>query len=189
MRNKKQNEVKKLFEGFRKSLHEGTYDYDPYDAEFDPENEENDMSFADALDKPQWKDDAVGQQEFPKQNDIGGKPIHAGGMNTPSSFDYEGKPEMRLPMDRAMGSPDMLRGGLADDMPDSDFDSDQLMAGIEVESEHTRDVRVATEIAKDHLEEDPLYYQKLKKMEMNEISKKRLKRKERRKERQGGKYG
>jgi len=45
----------------------------------------------------------------------------------------------------------------------------QLMKGIKVEMEHTTDVRIATEIAMDHLWEDLKYYDKLAKIE-NPIS-------------------
>ena len=45
----------------------------------------------------------------------------------------------------------------------------QLMKGIKVEMEHTTDVRIATEIAMDHLWEDLKYYEKLAKIE-NPIS-------------------
>lgn len=41
----------------------------------------------------------------------------------------------------------------------------QLKAGIKSEMEHTSDVRIAAEIAKDHLSEDLMYYKKLSKME------------------------
>lgn len=58
-----------------------------------------------------------------------------------------------------------LYGGLADEKPDDVFDPEQLAAGVKVEMEHTNDPAVAREIAKDHLTEDPQYYQKLRKME------------------------
>ena len=48
-----------------------------------------------------------------------------------------------------------------DPRPDSDYDPEQLHAGIKVEMEHTDDEAVATKIAKDHLSEDKLYYEKL----------------------------
>ena len=48
-----------------------------------------------------------------------------------------------------------------DPRPDSDYDPEQLKAGIKVEMEHTDDSRVAAKIAKDHLGEDPKYYDKL----------------------------
>jgi hypothetical protein len=55
-----------------------------------------------------------------------------------------------------------LKGGLGDRRPDSDFDPKELERGIKVEMEHTKDRKVAKEIAKDHLTEDPNYYKKLK---------------------------
>ena len=51
------------------------------------------------------------------------------------------------------------------DIPDSDFDPDELAAGIHIEMEHTDDPAVAKEIAKDHLAEIPDYYTRLIKME------------------------
>ena len=42
-------------------------------------------------------------------------------------------------------------------------DAEQLNIGIEVEKEHTDDEKLAEEIARDHLAEDPHYYTKLKK--------------------------
>lgn len=56
---------------------------------------------------------------------------------------------------------ELITDGLADGKPDSDFNKDQLAAGIKVEMEHTNDPNVAKEIAKDHLTEDPEYYVKL----------------------------
>jgi|694.fasta_scaffold151768_5 hypothetical protein len=40
----------------------------------------------------------------------------------------------------------------------------QLEMGIKVETEHTKDLDIAKEIAMDHLDEDPLYYDKIKKL-------------------------
>jgi hypothetical protein len=45
-----------------------------------------------------------------------------------------------------------------DPRPDSDYDPEQLKAGVEVEMEHTEDPAVATKIAKDHLDERKDYY-------------------------------
>lgn len=56
---------------------------------------------------------------------------------------------------------DKLPGGLADKKRPEDFDQKELNRGIKVELEHTDDKDLAREIAMDHLEEDPLYYQKL----------------------------
>ena len=60
---------------------------------------------------------------------------------------------------------DFIKGGLADGSRVSDFDSRQLRMGIKVEMEHTKDPKVAREIAMDHLKEYPDYYTELGKME------------------------
>lgn len=59
----------------------------------------------------------------------------------------------------------VLHGGLADKKKAKDFSPSALEKGRKVEREHTNDPRVATEIAEDHLTEDPMYYEKLEKME------------------------
>lgn len=63
---------------------------------------------------------------------------------------------------------DFLAGGKADDADDGEFDPGQLRKGQHVELEHTDNPAVALEIAKDHLREDPLYYDKLERMEKGE---------------------
>lgn len=55
--------------------------------------------------------------------------------------------------------------GKHDSVPDSKFDAKQLAKGIKVELEHTKDSKLAKSIAKDHLKEDPKYYDKLEKVE------------------------
>lgn len=60
---------------------------------------------------------------------------------------------------------DQIKGGLADKKKPSDFDPKMLAMGVKVEMEHTSDKQVATEIAMDHLMEDPKYYVKLKGIE------------------------
>lgn len=60
---------------------------------------------------------------------------------------------------------DRIPGGLADNKKPDDFDKDKLEEGKKVEKEHTSDDNIATEIAMDHLTEDPEYYKKLKKVE------------------------
>lgn len=60
---------------------------------------------------------------------------------------------------------DKIPGGLADNNSPEDYDQDSLVDGISIELEHTNDLAVAMEIAMDHLEEDPEYYIKLKKVE------------------------
>lgn len=65
----------------------------------------------------------------------------------------------------ALQKAEKLKGGEGDNRPDSDFDPEQLQAGIKVELEHTKDRAVAKEVAKDHLTESADYYKKLKVME------------------------
>lgn len=60
---------------------------------------------------------------------------------------------------------DQLPGGLADDKTPDDFPATALLQGKRVESEHTSRPALATEIAMDHLTEDPKYYKKLEKVE------------------------
>ena len=55
--------------------------------------------------------------------------------------------------------------GKHNNTPDSDFDPEQLRLGIKVEQEHTDDLEVAKNIAKDHLVEIKNYYTLLLRME------------------------
>ena len=48
---------------------------------------------------------------------------------------------------------------------ESDFDSEQIRMGIEIEYEHTKNPIISKRIALDHLAEFPDYYTRLKKME------------------------
>jgi hypothetical protein len=56
---------------------------------------------------------------------------------------------------------DRLEGGKADDKSPDDFPDDDIEIGTKVEREHTDNPDIATEIALDHLSEDPEYYNKL----------------------------
>jgi len=56
----------------------------------------------------------------------------------------------------------ILKGGIGDKLKPEDVDPKQLAMGIKVELEHTKNRKIATEIALDHLSEDPRYYSKLK---------------------------
>ena len=60
---------------------------------------------------------------------------------------------------------DVLHGGQADNKPNSQFPAKALSEGKKHEHEHTDNDQVAGEIAKDHLQEDPAYYQKIKMIE------------------------
>lgn len=55
--------------------------------------------------------------------------------------------------------------GKSKHQPDTKYNALQLAKGILVELEHIDSVEAAKEIAKDHLEEIPDYYDKLEKME------------------------
>lgn len=65
---------------------------------------------------------------------------------------------------------DLLQGGIGDDKPSKEFDREDLKRGAKEEMEHTKDIKIAMEIAKDHLTEDPNYYSKLNKAGLEEIS-------------------
>jgi hypothetical protein len=67
--------------------------------------------------------------------------------------------------DKNMMKKDFIRGGLADTKSPKDFDFKALKAGIKVEMEHTRNPKIAREIAQDHLVENPAYYKYLDEME------------------------
>lgn len=62
---------------------------------------------------------------------------------------------------KTVAKKDLMPGGKGDDKPDSDFDSEQLETGASTETEeHGLDEARAKEVAKDHLTEDPDYYNK-----------------------------
>ena len=65
----------------------------------------------------------------------------------------------------------LLQVGKHKDIPDEEFDAEQLNIGVDIEKEHTDDPAIAKEIAKDHLAEIPNYYTRLKKMEEEAKSK------------------
>jgi hypothetical protein len=56
---------------------------------------------------------------------------------------------------------DNITGGRADHYHPTQFVLIDLIDGIQVEMEHTNNIRIAAEIAMDHLVEDPDYYRKL----------------------------
>jgi len=67
---------------------------------------------------------------------------------------------------------EIVDGGKADGMSDDRFTDKQLRMGVTIEREHTKDPRLAKEIAKDHLVEDKNYYTHLKTMEDKYVEKK-----------------
>jgi hypothetical protein len=66
---------------------------------------------------------------------------------------------------RKASKKEKIKGGYADGQPDDKYDAKQLAMGIKIEMEHTDDKDKAREIAKDHLEEIPDYYTRLRRME------------------------
>jgi 2'-5' RNA ligase len=66
---------------------------------------------------------------------------------------------------------DRVSGGLADDKKPDEFPTGTLRQGRKVELEHTNSRGLATEIAMDHLTEDPSYYKKLKQVEEGSLAK------------------
>lgn len=66
---------------------------------------------------------------------------------------------------------DKLPGGKADKLNPRHFDKKQLAIGTKHEKEHTKDAKLAMEIAMDHLAEDPQYYTKLKQIEKSNMDK------------------
>lgn len=53
---------------------------------------------------------------------------------------------------------EILHGGMGDNKSPLDFDPEQILLGLDVESEHTDNNLIALEIVLDHLSEDPEYY-------------------------------
>lgn len=96
---------------------------------------------------------------------------------TKGVYNVEGSvpPEMIDSVTESLNESDSIPGGLADGMSLEEIAKkhgvgvDELKmqheAGKKVESEHTSDPKIAAEIAKDHLFEDPKYYVKLRKVE------------------------
>ena len=89
----------------------------------------------------------------------------AKGYDTPTAVD-EGE-TFAHPISRGelKAASDLLPGGEADNTSDSEFPAKALAAGAKHEHEHTDNDQIAKEIAKDHLSEDPRYYQKIRKIE------------------------
>ncbi len=56
---------------------------------------------------------------------------------------------------------DFVKGGKGDKTKYENLDADELNVGIKVEMEHTDNIEIAKEIAKDHLTENPKYYSDL----------------------------
>jgi 8-oxo-dGTP pyrophosphatase MutT (NUDIX family) len=83
----------------------------------------------------------------------------------PAGDDYMGPDIKALLAPALKKAADRLPGGEADSLPDSTFPTEALSEGKKHEREHTNNGQVAKEIAKDHLSEDPAYYQKVQLIE------------------------
>jgi hypothetical protein len=100
--------------------------------------------------------------ETPAESDEGHRfsnPISRGELKAASHFSRSGSKLSRS------GKKDLLEGGKGDNLPDREISADSLTEGAKHEHEHTRNDQVAKEIAKDHLSEDPQYYEKIKEIE------------------------
>lgn len=87
--------------------------------------------------------------------------LHGKKLETIVESPYE-VPELIDDFYRRRSNPvDRLPGGLGDHAPVSSVSPRQLLRGIKVEMEHTKDPRIAREIAMDHLMELPDYYDRL----------------------------
>ena len=81
-------------------------------------------------------------------------------------FDNEGGtkkdvPNVSSPMVPNQVAGNELKGGIGDSTAPADVIPHELAMGVTTEMEHTSDVKIATEIALDHLTKDPHYYTKL----------------------------
>lgn len=83
----------------------------------------------------------------------------------PAGDDYMGPDIKALLAPALKKAADLLPGGKADNVPDSKFSPTSLAEGQKDEREHTNNNQVAKEIAKDHLSEDPRYYEKNREVE------------------------
>jgi Inorganic Pyrophosphatase/Protein of unknown function (DUF5661) len=83
-------------------------------------------------------------------------------VRVPAGFVFDDSGEL---VPEEMAKADQIPGGKGDNRPDSDFNKRQLVMGTQHEMEHTNDLKLAREIAKDHLSEDPHYYTELQTIE------------------------
>lgn len=73
--------------------------------------------------------------------------------------------KMKQQAGRVVTASEVLKGGLADNKSNKDFNPEELAKGKKTELEHTDSSAMAEEISRDHLTEDPKYYSHLKEME------------------------
>lgn len=108
---------------------------------------------------------------------------------TEKDFVFNGRKDWRLfkeaiSQKMLLDAAEKLKGGMADNKTLEDIAKKhnvsledikkEFEAGLKVEKEHTTDEKVATEIAKDHLFEDPKYYTKLDAAKLEEAKKRKV---------------
>lgn len=109
---------------------------------------------------------AQAKQKYDKPRKQYKKTPNPGGLETPKLESREKKAMYHSAAAELLKiAADVLSGGKADDKPASSFSPRQIAMGKKVEMEHTNSPELATEISRDHLEEFPDYYTRLKKME------------------------
>ncbi len=88
---------------------------------------------------------------------------HSMKIVNPQELDH-GKmfPQVDIGEKKLAASEEAVIGGKGDRKKDSDFNPKQVKMGHRVEMEHTSSPKIAAEITRDHLTENPKYYSKLK---------------------------
>ncbi len=92
-----------------------------------------------------------------------GKQHHSIKISNPNEFDMNAMfPQVDIGEKKLAASEEAVIGGKGDRKKDSDFNPKQVKMGHRVEMEHTSSPKIAAEITRDHLTENPKYYSKLK---------------------------
>jgi len=92
-----------------------------------------------------------------------GKQHHSIKISNPNEFDMNAMfPQVDIGEKKLAASEEAVVGGKGDRKKDSDFNPKQVKMGHKVEMEHTSSPKIAAEITRDHLTENPKYYSKLK---------------------------
>lgn len=103
------------------------------------------------------------------KNNAGGDSLVTAGPEQVNPASQGGGGELPAEAGDMGASPPLYAGGLR--RPHSRFHSAELAKGVKMEMEHTKDPRIALEIAKDHLMELPDYYTRLEAMLKKAVAK------------------
>jgi hypothetical protein len=109
--------------------------------------------FENDLEESLYEDKELGAEVTPEPNMGSMENLPDDGM----SHEPEGDKIAQLAQDKEEQG-EILQGGVGDGKSPLEFDSDQVIKGLEVEKEHSDDPLAAIEIVLDHLTEDPEYY-------------------------------